>query len=570
MRKYVNFLVAFLLVFFFSLSVLADDIKLKDPWISQKPQGKHGGTLVSSLLDNPKTFNPTMAVETSSTDIIDYIFESLVARNAVTMELEAELARRWRVNKDGTLYTFYLKRGLQWSDGVELTAEDIIFSFNVYKKLGSFKKWGLERRSFDFRKLNKHTVQFELSAPSAVFLSTIGRAYILPKHKLYDSWKNNNLNRVWGTNADLKQIVGSGPFTLINYIPDKKVVMRKNPYYWRKDPVGKSLPYIEKWNRIIVGNLNAMYSLFEKGKTHYTSFNGKNYRYFKKRAKKNKYQIVNTGPTFSTNFLIFNMNARNPDLDNTPWKYDWFTNLNFRRAVAYAMDKQTMIDEALGGFGTPQWGPISVPNKIYLNENVKKYSYSLKKAREELRKGGFSWNDKGQLVDVEDRVVNFFMKTNAGNTTRIKIMKIIAEKLRKLGMEVHTSSMKFNKLVNKLTRKWDFDTIFLGLTGSMEPLDGRNVWCSFSYLHMWNPQQPDPATKWEARIDDIFSKAAVTIDKSERIKLFNEFQKIICSKLPVIYTVTPDCLFAIRNNLKNIEPTSYGGVTWNVYELWLK
>ena len=571
MRKYVYLLIFILLIFVLSLPVLADDIELKDPWISQKPQGKHGGTLVSSMLDNPKTFNPIMAVETSSTDIIDYIFETLVIRNGATMELEAELARDWKINNDGTLYTFYLRRGLQWSDGAELTAEDVIFSFNVFQKMGLFKRWGLEKKSLEYRKLNKTTVQFELTKPFPQFLSTVMRdVYILPRHKLYDIWENGNLTRIWGKNSDLKQIVGSGPFTLVNYIPNKKVVMSKNPYYWRKDPAGKSLPYIKKWNRLIVDNLNNMKSLFEKGKTHYISIKGENYNYFKKRANKDKYQIVNAGPTFSTNFLVFNMNSRNPDLDNTPWKYDWFTNLNFRRAVAYAMDKQTMIDEALGGFGTPQWSPISVPNKKYLNEDVKKYHYSLEKAREELRKGGFSWNEEGQLVDKEDRIVKFKMKTNSGNTTRIKIMKIIAEKLRKLGLEVHTSSIKFNKLVNKLTQKWDFDTIFLGLTGSMEPLASGNVWYSFSHLHMWNPRQPEPATKWEARIDEIFSRAAVTVDRSERIKLFNEFQEIVSRKLPVIYTVTPDCLYAIRNNLENIEPTAIGGVTWNIYELWLK
>jgi peptide/nickel transport system substrate-binding protein len=80
------------------------------------------------------------------------------------------------------------------------------------------------------------------------------------------------------------------------------------------------------------------------------------------------------------------MNPRNPNLKIEPYKYEWFTNLNFRRAAAYAFDKQTMINQALAGQGTKQWSPISIANKVYLNEDVKRYPYNLEKAREELKK----------------------------------------------------------------------------------------------------------------------------------------------------------------------------------------
>ena len=132
MRKFT--VLTLILVFLFSLSIaaVAQDIELKDPWVSEREQGEHGGTLVSTLLGDPKTFNVITAQETSSTDVIeDYVFEGLVSRHGVTTDFIPELARDWEISEDGTVYTFYLRRGVQWSDGVEFTADDVIFTFDV-------------------------------------------------------------------------------------------------------------------------------------------------------------------------------------------------------------------------------------------------------------------------------------------------------------------------------------------------------------------------------------------------------------------------------------------------------
>jgi peptide/nickel transport system substrate-binding protein len=86
---------------------------------------------------------------------------------------------------------------------------------------------------------------------------------------------------------------------------------------------------------------------------------------------------------------------------------------------------------------------------------------------------------------------------------------------------------------------------------------------------MWNPQQEEPATEWEARIDELFEKGASATEIEERVKYYNEFQEIIANKVPVIYTVTPNALFAVRNTLENTEPTAYGEMWWNIYEQYI-
>lgn len=567
---------ALVFVFLFSLTVvsLAQDVELKDPWVSKKPQGKHGGTLVTTLLGDPKTFNTIIAQETSSTDVIeDYVFEGLVSRHGVTTEFIPSLAKDWEISEDGTVYTFHLREGVKWNDGEEFTAEDVIFTFDVIKDkdvpTSTRDVLMVEGEFPEYRKIDKYTVEFELPTSFAPFLNNM-TTYIVPKHKLYDAWKAGNFNDMWGIDTDPSEIVGTGPFTISEYKAGERIVMLRNSHYWRRDPQGKPLPYIIRWVRVISESQETQSLMFEKGQTHYLSVRGIDFNRFKENTDEGNYHMVDAGPTFSTNFLVFNMNPRNPKLEEEPYKYDWFTNIHFRRAVAYAMDKDTMIDQALAGYGSKQWSPVSAPNKVFLNEDVKKYPYDLDKAQEELKAGGFSWDDNGNLVDKDGRRVEFNMVTNAGNTVREQILNIVASELRELGMKVNSTPIEFNKLVNQLTSEWNFDTILIGLTGGVEPHSGANVWPSHGHLHMWNPKQEEPATEWEARIDELFEKGASTVKTEKRVEYYNEFQEIVAEKVPVIYTVTPNQLYAVRNTLKNTEPTAYGGMTWNIYELYLE
>lgn len=561
-----------LTLFVFNISTAA--IELKDPWISEKEQGKHGGTLISTLLGDPKTFNTILAKETSSSTITDgYIFEGLVTRNGITTEYEPELAKDWEISKDGKTYTFYLREGVQWNDGQEFTADDVIFTFDIIKDEGiptsSRDVLKVEGEFPKYKKIDKYTVEFTLPTSFAPFLNNM-TAPIIPRHKLYSVWQEGKFNNSWGINTKPKEIVGTGPYKLVDYKNGERIVMEKNDYYWRQDLNGKSLPYLERWIRVIADSQETESLLFENGQSHFLAVRGIDYRRLKQQETKNNFRLIDAGPTFSTNFLVFNLNPRNPNLEDEPYKYEWFNNLNFRRAIAYSFDKDTMINQALAGQGSKQWSPVSLPNKVYLNEDIAKYPYSLAKAREELEKGGFKWNQNEQLIDAKGNIVEFNMLTNAGNNVRESLLNIIASELRELGIKVNSTPVEFNKMVNQLSSEWNFDTILIGLTGGVEPHQGSNVWMSNGHLHMWNPVQKEPATEWEARLDQLFTKGAAAIEIDKRKEYYDEFQEIITEKLPVIYTVTPNAIYAVRDNLKNTEVTAYGGVLWNIHELYLE
>jgi peptide/nickel transport system substrate-binding protein len=152
----------------------------------------------------------------------------------------------------------------------------------------------------------------------------------------------------------------------------------------------------------------------------------------------------------------------------------------------------------------------------------------------------------------------------------VRIAEIIRKDLERLGMRVHFTPLEFNTLVTKLTSTYDWDAIIIGLTGGIEPHFGKNVWHSSGHLHMWYPNQPAPATSWEKEIDRIFDLGVQELDRNKRKALYDRWQKIVSENLPLIYTVLPASMYAVRNKFGNLYPTAYGGVFHNIEHVYIK
>jgi peptide/nickel transport system substrate-binding protein len=137
-------------------------------------------------------------------------------------------------------------------------------------------------------------------------------------------------------------------------------------------------------------------------------------------------------------------------------------------------------------------------------------------------------------------------------------------------MKVNFLALEFNSIVAKLTSTFDWDCVLIGLTGGIEPHFGRNVWHSSGHLHMWYPLQKSPSTEWEERIDRIFDKAVSELDENKRKVLYDEWQEIVSEELPLIYTVLPEVIFAVRDRFGNLYPTPYGGPFHNIEEIFIR
>ena len=365
-------------------------------------------------------------------------------------------------------------------------------------------------------------------------------------------------------------MVGTGPFLLESFVSSQKVVLKKNPRYWKKDAAGNALPYLDRIVYMIVSDQNAELLRFKRGEIDYLAAKGEDFPGLKKDDPRSNYTVYRLGPATGSNFLFFNQNTgKDPKTGKSfvdPVKLSWFRNEQFRKGIAYALDKQNMVNIVMNGLGYPQWGPMSPAEGYYFNPDVEQYPYDVVKAKETLAAAGFKdINHDGILEDSTGHPLEFSFITNSGNIVRQKLAEIIRKDLEDVGCKVHFQILEFNSLVQKIDNPpYAWDAVLMGLTGGVEPHFGRNVWHSSGNLHMWFPCQKKPSSVWEARIDSIFDAAVSEINDTKRKALYNEWQNIAADKLPLIYTVLPENILCISHHFKNINPSVNGGLLHNI------
>ena len=294
---------------------------------------------------------------------------------------------------------------------------------------------------------------------------------------------------------------------------------------------------------------------------------GQDFPLLKKQEKTSDYTIYRCGPNFGESFIVFNQNPNASNLD--PAKLKWFTDVRFRRAIAHAIDKDSIIDNIYNTLGHPQFSPMSMSAKAFYNSDVRRYSYDLKESAKLLTEMGFNKNKDGWLEDDQGNPVEFQLLVSDSSSIGKKVANYLLDDLKKIGIKMIFNPMTFQIIVEKLDVDYNFEAILIGLTGGIEPNSGKNVWMSSGRLHMWYPKQEEPATEWEEEIDTIFDQGVQEFDQQKRKALYDRWQEIAAEQLPFIHLVTPAVLYSVRNKFGNINPTSYGGATHNIEEIYL-
>jgi peptide/nickel transport system substrate-binding protein len=260
-------------------------------------------------------------------------------------------------------------------------------------------------------------------------------------------------------------------------------------------------------------------------------------------------------------------------------KSKWFNQVKFRQAIAYAIDRQRMINNIYRGLGELQNSPISVQSPYYFSPQagLKVYEYNLDKAKELLLSIGFKYNDQQELLDSEGNRVRFTLITNSGNKIREAMGSQLKQDLSKIGIQVDFNPIAFGVLVDKLSNTLDWECYLLGFTGGVEPNDGANVWSLEGGLHSFNqkPQKGQPQltgqkfADWEKEIARLYVQAAGELDETKRKAIYAETQRITQENLPSIFLVNPFSMAAVRDRIQKITYSALGGAFWNIHELKL-
>jgi peptide/nickel transport system substrate-binding protein len=542
----------------------------------------HLNQLVLSVLSDPKTFNAILSQE--SPNVFGLIYDGLITENPITTKIEPALAESWEISPDKLSIIFTLREGLQWSDGQPLTVDDVDFSYNqLYlnpKIPNNYRdnfRVGRSRSFPTIRKLDERRIEFKITEPFAPFLEN-AQVPILPAHILrksvetLDSQGKPLFLSTWGTDTPPDKIIVSGAYQLKSYFTSQRVIFAKNPLYWKRKALNQPLPFIERVIWAIVESTDTALVQFRSGSLDSVSVSPDYYSLIKQEEERGNFKIYNGGSAYGASFLTFNLNKGKikgkPLVD--PIKSAWFNNLNFRQAIAYAIDRDRMINNIYRGLGVPQNSLVSVQSPFY-NRSLKGYRFNLEQSKALLIAGGFSYRNDGTLLDAQGHEVRFTLSTNAGNKIREAMGSQIKEDLAKIGIKVDFSPLAFNVLVNKLSNSLDWEAMIMGLTGGNEP-HAPNVWYVDGNLHMFNQdtQRGSPplsgrvVAPWEQEIEDLSIKGTQVIAFEERKPVYDKIQQVAQEYLPFIYLVNPYSLSAVRNCFEPIKYSALGGAFWNL------
>jgi peptide/nickel transport system substrate-binding protein len=539
--------------------------------------GEPGGKLVVALRSEPKTLNPILSVDATSREVIGVLNADLIHINRETQRTEPALAKSWTISADGTKYVLQLRREIKFSDGAPFTADDVVFSFELYldEKLHSPQRdlLAIDDKPIVVKKLSDYSVEFDLAKPYGPAERLFDGLAILPSHLLEKPYHDGKLQQSWSTSARPEEFAGLGPFKLSSYVPGQQMILQRNPYYWKKDPRGNSLPYLAAVTFLFVPTEDAQVIKFQSGETHLLErLNADNFTLLQRGAKAKGQCLQDLGPGLEFQFLVFNQNhldsAKAPDLVA---KQSWFRDLKFREAVSLAMDRKGMARLVYSGRATPIWGNVTPGNKLWLDPNLPHPERSIEEARKILQSGGYSWNSEGTLLDPQKRPVTFTIMVSSSNVQRSKLATLAQDDLKQLGMDVQVVPMEFRALVDRLLNTKDYEAVLMNLVnGDVDPTPEMNLWLSSGETHLWDLGEAHPATPWEAELDHLMEAQMTTNDPAARRKLYYRVQEVVAQNLPFIFLVSPNILVAAQSTVGNFQPAILEPyVLWNADELFV-
>jgi peptide/nickel transport system substrate-binding protein len=539
-----------------------------------KPDDGYKNEMVTDTMSDPKTFNPPISNESSSSTAVAGCFEGLTTQDGITLQVIPALAESWDISEDHLTYAFHLRKDVKFSDGVPMTADDVIFTFNdiIFNDdipgISMRDILTIKDKRVIVEKIDDFTVKMTMPSPFAPFTRIVGGAEIMPKHVLEQSVLDKKYSSTWTISTDPKEIIGTGPYKLTIYEKGQRLIQEANPYYWRKE-----FPKIGKRIILIVPNIDTSSLKFAGGETDSFGVRGEDYAYFARMSENKDFTMYDCGGTSGTLFLVFNQSV----LGVPEHMQVWFRDKQFRQAVAHAVDVERIIDEVYRGMAEPLFSAEPASNKLFHNPNVKRYKYDVEKAKAILDKAGYIDSDGDGIREKPAGVpVKFILTTNSGNNTREQSCQIILNDLRAIGLDVSYTPLDFNNLVTKMDTGGEWHAMMMGLTGGVEPHFGFNVWKTDGSVHLYNQRPLEEEhegdwnkwekglQEWEYKIEEIFERGVEEFDPVKRKQIYDEWQDIVAEELPYIYIATQKAVYAVRNKYKYLKPTAYGGIFHNI------
>lgn len=544
--------------------------------------GKRGGALTVRVASPPQTFNYLLAADEASLIVAFYLMGGrLVEFDHDNGKHIPGLAESWKSLGDEQTVEVTLRAGLKFSDGQPLTADDVGFTFRALYDSRTASPVFREAMLIAGHEIAVTVVDarhFRLTFPEPVvapenYLSNLA---VLPRHVLEANFNQGTMRDAYKLNADPQGIVCAGAFIPESVIPGERVTLRRNPNYWKKDPAGTALPYLDKLMIEIVGDANNAIARLKQGSLDICD-RIRPSDYAALRNQPGLVRAVDAGPGLATDHLWFNLNTTDPRgkaLGNSV-KRAWFEEARFRRAISHAIDRETLANVTLQGLATPLYGFISPGNRAWAATDLSRAAYDLEQAKALLKEAGFTIRGVGnapELYDKNGNRVELTLIVPVESQPRVQMATVVQEDLAKLGIRLQVAPIEFGELTRRVSQSFDYDAALLGTSPSEpDPSGYANVLRSSSPFNQWHPKQAKPSTEWEARIDELLKLQDREANPERRRALFQEIQQILAEQLPVIPIVSRHLAAASNQRVGNHRPSTLLPYSlWNAEELFVR
>jgi peptide/nickel transport system substrate-binding protein len=499
------------------------------------------------------------------------IHATLVRLDRTTGKVGPRLAREWTSSPDGLTWVFKLQEGVTFSDGAPFTSADVVFSFQalydpkVESEIGASLL--IDGKPMQVRALDAHTVSIVFPSAYAPGIALLDAVPILPEHKLRAAFDAGTFRNAWSVTTPLADIVGLGPFVIEEYIAGQSLVFARNPKFWLRDAEGRTLPYVDRVELEFVADQNAETLRLQTGETDLSTdrVRFEDLASLQDLARRGQITLHDAGVSISPDMLWFNLEpGASPDRP-------WLQREELRHAIAHAVNRTTIANTVFLGEAEEIAGPITTGHGEWFLPDLRPAAYDPAQATSLLASIGLTdRNGDGLLDDAQGHTASFSILTQKGNSVRERSAAIIQEQLRKVGLKVDIVPLEFGSMRQQWQAK-HYDAIFFAIEfDAFDPARNLDFWLSSKPFHFWRPNQKTPATPWEARIDELMTRQAATIDPAQRHQLFADAQRVLAEHAPVLYFVAPHVMIATSARVGGVTASVLNpSVLWNAERLFL-